>query len=46
MLPTQKVLKDKAEPNGHHFQKLEMCCSSQFFFCPMLLTVGLNILCE
>lgn len=23
-----------------------MCYSSQFFFCPMLMTVGLNILCE
>lgn len=24
MLPTQKVLKDKAEPNGHNFQKLNV----------------------
>lgn len=24
MLPTQKVLKDKAEPKGHHFQKLNV----------------------
>lgn len=24
MLPTQKVLKDKSEPNGHNFQKLDV----------------------
>lgn len=28
-----------------YFKKLEMCYSSQYFFCPMLMAAGQNILC-